>query len=68
MPTRAGFVRFLILFNRLGLKPFLQGQREGMATIRRRGAVERIIRTDSALVPIFSAGIGTAYRVRSSSE
>jgi hypothetical protein len=57
-----------ILFNRLGLKPFLLGQREGIATIRRRGEVERIIRTDSALVPIFSAGIGTAYRVRSSSE
>jgi hypothetical protein len=33
-----------------------------------RLAVERIIRTDSALVPIFSAGIGTVYRIRSSSE
>jgi len=33
-----------------------------------RQAVEHIIRTDAALVPIFSAGIGTVYRIRSSSE
>ncbi len=33
-----------------------------------RLAVQRIIRTDPALVPIFSAGIGTVYRVRSSNE
>jgi hypothetical protein len=33
-----------------------------------RLAVERIIRTDPALVPIFSAGIGTLYRVRPSSQ
>ena len=29
-----------------------------------RAAVERIIRADPALVPVFSAGIGTVYRVR----
>jgi hypothetical protein len=33
-----------------------------------RLAVQGVIRTDPALVPIFSAGIGTVYRVRSSSE
>lgn len=33
-----------------------------------RLAVERIIRADPALVPIFSAGIGTVYRVRPSSQ
>jgi glycosyl transferase family 87 len=33
-----------------------------------RQAVERIIRSDPALVPIFSAGIGTVYRVRPSSR
>ena len=33
-----------------------------------RLAVQSIIRNDPALVPIFSAGIGTVYRVRSSSE
>src|SRR5579864_5640866 len=33
-----------------------------------RLAVERIIRADPALVPIFTAGIGTVYRVRPSSQ
>jgi hypothetical protein len=33
-----------------------------------RVAVQRIIRTDPALVPVFSAGIGTVYRIRSSGE
>jgi hypothetical protein len=33
-----------------------------------RLAVERIIRADPALVPIFSAGIGTVYRVRPSGQ
>ena len=33
-----------------------------------RLAVEHIIRTDPALVPIFSAGIGTVYRVRPGSR
>ena len=33
-----------------------------------RLAVEHIIRTDPALVPIFNAGIGTVYRVRPSSQ
>jgi hypothetical protein len=33
-----------------------------------RQAVEQIVRTDPALTPVFTAGIGTVYRVRTSAQ
>jgi electron-transferring-flavoprotein dehydrogenase len=42
--------------------PFEEIGHDGPSVFRQ--AVERIIRTDPALVPIFSAGIGTVYRVQ----